>query len=102
MEHSNPIVAGLSSHLFWDMNKDTLDWEKNAPRIIKRVLEYGLWSDWKIIYKKYGIEFIARKAQNFRELEPKALIFISTLSHIPVNAFRWYTTAPLKNPHWNF
>lgn len=101
MNHSNHITD-LSTHLFWDVNKNTLNWEKNASLIIKRVLEYGLWEDWKIIYEKYGIALIAEKAKNLRELEPKALNFIATVSNVPVNAFRCYTTTQSKNPHWNF
>jgi hypothetical protein len=94
--------AGFSQHLFWDVDKDALEWEKSAPFIIKRVLEYGLWEDWKIIHKHYGIKLIAEKSMDFRELEPKALNFISTLSNIPTKAFRCYTTIQSKNPHWNF
>jgi len=99
---NHQIESDLSPHLFWDVNKKSLDWGKNASFIIKRVLEYGLWSDWKIIDAHYGIEFIAEKAKHFRELEPKALNFIATLSHVPLTAFRCYTTIQSKNPHWNF
>jgi hypothetical protein len=102
MKNHTPIEEGLSPHLFWDIPKDTLDWERNAALIIKRVLEYGLWEDWKIIDKKYGIEFIAQEVKTLRELEPKALNFIACLAHQPLSAFRCYTTTPSKNPHWNF
>jgi hypothetical protein len=102
MKTGEIVKAGLSPHLFWDVNSDTLDWEKSAPIIIKRVLEYGLWEDWKIIYKKYGIKLITEKAMLFRELEPKALNFIAVISNIPLKAFRCYTTTQSKNPHWNF
>ena len=102
MNNRNTTAEGLSPHLFWDMDKDTLDWDKSASLIVKRVLEYGLWDDWKIIYKKYGMEFIVMKAKNLRELEPRALNFIATVSNVPINSFRCCTTTRLKNPHWNF
>ncbi|MBA3985473.1 MAG: hypothetical protein H0X63_02615 [Flavobacteriales bacterium] len=96
------INPGLSPHLFWDVDRVNLDMEKNASFIIKRVLEYGLWNDWKIIQQNYGIANIAQTALKFRELEPKSLHFIAVLSGMPLNKFRCYTTIQSKNPHWNF
>lgn len=102
IQPNNPITAGLSPHLFWDVNKDILDWEKHAALIIKRVLEYGLWNDWKIIYKQYNMQFIAQQAMQFRELEPKALNFIANISATSLKDYRCYTTKQLNNQHWNF
>lgn len=96
------IDPKLSPHLFWDVDRSSLEMKKNTSFIIKRVLEYGLWNDWKIIQQYYGIAKIAQAAIKFRELEPKSLHFIATLSEIPLNKFRCYTTAQSKNPHWNF
>ena len=46
----------LSQHLFWDIDTDQLDWEKNAGFLIGRTLDYGLKSDWKAIMEFYGKE----------------------------------------------
>ncbi|MBS1652586.1 MAG: hypothetical protein JSU07_11320 [Bacteroidetes bacterium] len=102
MQHNNPIKAGLSPHLFWDVNKETLDWSKQAALIIKRVLEYGLWNDWKIICKQYSVLFIAEQTMNFRDIEPKALHFIANVSETSLKQYRCYTTTRLTNQHWNF
>jgi hypothetical protein len=101
-KNKNTIDPRLSTHLFWDVERGNLDMEKNASFIIKRVLEYGLWSDWKIIQQYFGIPVIAQSVLKFRELEPKSLHFIATLSGIPLNNFKCYTTIQSKNPHWNF
>ncbi len=101
-KNQNTIEPGLSPHLFWDVERAGLDMEKNASFIIKRVLEYGLWNDWKIIQQYYGIPAIAQSALKLRELEPKSLHFIAELSGIPLNKFKCYTTIQSKNPHWNF
>lgn len=98
----NPIEIGLSGHLFWDVDSSGLEMMKNASLIIKRVLEYGLLEDWKIIHEYYGLEFIAHTTTGFRELEPRATHFIAHLSGIPLTQFRCYTTEQSKNPHWNF
>ncbi len=101
-KNQNTIDPALSPHLFWDVDRDKLDMEKNAAFMIKRVLEYGLWNDWKIIQQHYGIATIAQTALRFRELEPKSLHFIAGISGIHLNKFRCYTTIQSKNPHWNF
>ncbi|MDY0078522.1 MAG: hypothetical protein RBR87_14740 [Bacteroidales bacterium] len=97
----NPIPH-FSPHLFWDVNKSTLDMEKHRAYIIKQVLEYGLLEDWKLIKKYYGIARIAQIAITFRELDAKTLSFISLLSHVPKEEFRCYTYQQSTPQHWNF
>lgn len=95
-------VADFSPHLFWDVNKDKLDFTVNKGQVIQQVLEYGLISDWLIINKLYGIETIAETAVSFRQLDPKALSFIAALSGIPKESFTCYTTKLSMPKHWNF
>ena len=47
--NKKPKIKDLSQHLFWDVNKTTIDFEKHKAYIIKQVLEYGLIGDWKLI-----------------------------------------------------
>lgn len=102
MQHLNNISDNLSAHLFWDVNVSTLDILQNESFIIKRVLEYGLWADWLFIKKQYGIIEITKQSQAFRDLDPKALAFISQLSGVPKQQFRCYTIKQLIPQHWNF
>ena len=99
--HSLPIMQ-LSPHLFWDMEAWKLDSNNNRAFIISRVLEYGLWQDWLLIHKFYGLETIAGEAMLFREMDPKALAFISHVAGVPKENFRCYTTRQSIPPHWNF
>ena len=95
-------IAGFSPHLFWDVDRSSLEFETNAETIIKSVLEYGLLEDWKIIYRHYGIKKIAETVIKLKELDPRALSFIAALSGLPKEKFRCYTTRRLTPPHWNF
>ncbi|MEO6134443.1 MAG: hypothetical protein ABIP35_04785 [Ginsengibacter sp.] len=79
-----------------------MDSELNKSFIIKRVLEYGLWNDWLLIKQEYGIQTITNETKTFRELDPKALAFISSISDVPKENFRCYTTKQLTGQHWNF
>ncbi len=95
-------IQHFSKHLFWDVDRNTLDFEKYKSYIVKQVLEYGLIEDWVLIQKYYGIEQITEVSKSFRELDKKALSFISFLSKTPLEEFRCYTYQQSIPPHWNF
>lgn len=93
-------IKDFSKHLFWDVNRDNLDWERSKQTIITNVLDYGLINDWKMIYDYYGIDEIARVAMNARDLDVKSAAFVSLLSGIPKEKFLCYTTKQLNKIHW--
>ena len=101
MKANNPIVQ-FSQHLFWDVDRSRLDMEKNRDYIIKRVLEYGLINDWRLLQEYYGLDKIAEVSKSFRELDKKALSFISVLSKTPIEKFRCYNSQQSIPQHWNF
>ena len=76
-------ITRFSTYLFWDVNKDDLDMEKHSQYIIKRVLEYGMLQDWNIVKQYYGLGRIVEIAKGFRELEPRALAYLSAISQTP-------------------
>ena len=82
--------SNFSPHLFWDVPKESVDLRKYPQFIIKRVLEYGLMNDWLFIKDYYGLEKIVEIAKNFRELEPRALSYLSAISKIPRKEFKCY------------
>jgi hypothetical protein len=95
-------IDHLSPHLFWDVNQEECSWEQHSHFIVERVLEYGLWNDWNILYRGIGLSEIANIALHLRSLSPKSLNFISTLAQIPKEKFRCFTTTQSNPPHWNF
>jgi hypothetical protein len=44
----------LSKQAFWDVDFDSLDYQKEANWIIERVFEWGKLSDLKILIRYYG------------------------------------------------
>ena len=44
----------LSKSLFWDVDFNTIGWEKNAPYVVERILSRGMWEDFKTILEYYG------------------------------------------------
>jgi len=96
------LLNKLSSHIFWDVDKDGLDFDKHKKMIIQRVLEYGLIKDWNLIYTYYGIEEISKIAITLKDLDSRSISFISALSNIPKEEFICYTTKQSIPRHWNF
>lgn len=65
----------LSPHLFWDTDPSRIDPEEHAPWLVKRVLEYGRWSDWQALLEAYGRERLAKIVTEIRTLEPRSAAF---------------------------
>ncbi len=101
MHNPNPKIADFSSHLFWDVDRDKLDWELNKAQIVKRVLEYGLLCDWELIHQQYGIKQLGEICKDLRALDERSLGFISVLTGIPKESFRCYILKQSTPRHWN-
>lgn len=95
-------INNLSNHLFWDVDRSTLEMSTHKKLIVSRVLEYGLLSDWIIIKNYYGLNEIGRIATSLRSLDRRALSFIATYTGLPEDKFRCYTTRQSIPQHWNF
>lgn len=102
MRNSEWDLSQFSKHLFWDIDVNSLSPSSNKSFIVKRVLEYGLLSDWFQLNEYLSISEIAELSQGFKDLDKKTLSFISTLSGKPRSTFQCYTTQQSTNPHWNF
>lgn len=95
-------IHNFSAHLFWDVDKNDIEMEKDYKFIIKKVLIYGMLSDLKLINRLYGVEKIAKTAIDIRELDKKTLSFISLFTNTPIKEFRCYNTELSIQRHWNF
>lgn len=100
MESSVLDISRLSSHLFWDVERSSLDPKKDLSFIVKRILEYGLLEDWKILRAHLSIADITILVKQFRDLDSRSLSFISTISGEPKENFRCYTLRQSIPPHW--
>lgn len=103
-KHTKPGLQldNFSRHLFWDVKRADLNPDKNMAYIIRQVLEYGLITDWRLIKAYYGIDLIANVSASFRELDKKALSFISFVSGLPQKEFRCYNYQQSIPQHWSF
>ena len=90
----------FSANLFWDADPDDLDWERNMPYVIQRVLERGTESDLRTAFNFYTFPVVVDTAKRLRTLEPRALAFISAVSQIPREKFRCFTLKQSCQAPW--
>jgi len=98
----NEKISDYSPNLFWDTNFEDIDFEKNAPYVVQRVLEYGRFEDWKHILALYGKERIGQIAVSLRSLEPTAMSFVSIITHQPKEKFRCYILRQSNLQPWSY
>lgn len=97
---SKNLIQQFSKYLFWDVDQASIDMEGHSSYIVKRVLERGQLSDWKLLCSYYGLSRITEISMGLRDLDPKSLSFISTISHTPKEKFRCYTERQSTQRHW--
>ena len=91
-------MTSLSEHLFWDVDRSTIDPENHTAWLVKRVLEYGRWSDWQALVGQYGKPRLAEIVVTIRSLQPRAFAFCQAWFQLPPTAFRCSTSPPSRTP----
>lgn len=98
---TNEYIQQFSPHLFWDVRKEDIDFEAHSQYVIKRVLEYGLLNDWKLIKAYYGLPRIVEIVKKMRSLDARALAYVAAISQTPKEQFRCYTWKQSNPQLWN-
>ena len=81
-------MEGFSPHLFWDTDPERVDLENNRNWLVRRVLEKGLWSDWKLLLDLLGEEKIRTAVQEMRHLEGRAMSFACAVLNLERSQLR--------------
>ena len=68
----------ISDTLFWDVDISSIDYVKNAPFVVERVLTMGTLEDFFTIRDYYGKPKLKRIIKNLRYLDDRTLSFCST------------------------
>ena len=102
MRKDSEIISNFSKHLFWEIELSDLNLNLHSKFIISKVLQYGNYSDWKLLVSYYGINTIVQQAQKIRELDKRTASFLSLIGNVPRTKFLCYSTTPSIPKHWNF
>lgn len=91
----------FSPYLFWDMDLNTFDFDKNKEQLIYKVVEYGQLSDWNNVLRLYGEEEVKKAVMNMRSLDKSTLSFLSLFFNIEESKFRCYSPKQSVKNFWN-
>lgn len=92
----------LSPTAFWDVDMQSLDYEKNARFIIEKVMNYGLWADIQEVMRFYGRDRLKQEVVQTAYLKKKTLSFCCAIFDLTPDQFRCYTRQQLHPTPWNY
>jgi hypothetical protein len=99
---ANTVLFGLSKTLFWDVDLNEVDVQKNAMHIIEKVMLMGTLSDFRNTIKFYGKPKVKKMVMQIRYMDDRQHHFCSIYFNIPLEQFRCYTTKQLNQTHWSY
>jgi hypothetical protein len=94
-------ISDFSPHLFWEVNREELDFENSKETIIYQVIEFGMMKDWKMLQELYSNEILKEVTINLRQLDPVTLAFIAHYLKIDKTEFRCYKNSQSEQNFWN-
>ena len=94
-------ITDFSPHLFWDVDRDKLNFERSKEQIVYQVVEFVLMSDWLLLQRVYSFDELKKIATNLRTLDKITLSFLAHFFKIDKSEFRCYTTSQSAQNFWN-
>lgn len=92
----------ISRRIFWDVDYDTLDYDKDRFFIIDKVMNYGLWDDFIAVLKFYGKEVIKKEIVRSPYLKKEVFNFLCFYLSLKPSQFKCYKRRQLQEPHWTY
>ena len=92
----------MNKRLFWDVNTEKLNLEKDICFILERILNAGTYENFKEIIELYGYNKLKNKVVKSNNLSNKALNFASFFFSISKNQFKCYSKKLLNRELWNY
>lgn len=80
------VTEALNKSLFWDVDPEKLDWQKNGQFIVERVLTRGFTKDVKLIFSLYSKDELRVYILNSRTLDKKTANYMSHYLSIPLSS----------------
>lgn len=94
-----PIFA---KRIFWDINMDTLDYNKRAAFVIQRVFERGDVDDIRQCRRYYGDEKVAEALLNAKFLPLHTTYLAAAVIDRPLTDFRCYKPRQSNPGHYRY
>jgi hypothetical protein len=92
----------LPKTLFWDVDYDSLDFEKYASWVIVRVFERGDVEDIRAVRRHYGDEKVREALTKAKFLPLKTIHLACAVLDNELMDYRCYREAQSNPQHWNY
>lgn len=92
----------FNKRIFWDVNFETLDYDKKASFVIERVFERGDVDDIRQCRRYYGDDIIRNSLQKARWLSLSTICLACALFNNELTDYKCYNTAQLNPTHWMY
>ena len=99
METSKPL---LQKRIFWDVDFDTINYQKNGSWVIERVFERGDVTDIRQIRRFYGDEKVVDSLTKAKWLRYDIFVFVKNIFNLNANDFRCYTSKQSNEVPWTY
>ena len=96
------LITSLSPHIFWDVDVQSVDMEKNGVFVLQRVLQYGILKDWLLLKSVMGAENIKALAVQLPTLDDVSISFLSNLYKIDKSEFKCYKNKQSNQNYWSY
>lgn len=94
-------IDDFSPHLFWDMDKEKIDFERSKEQIVFQVVEFGMMKDWELLQRIYPLPQLKQIVLNLRSLDKVTLSFLAHYFKVDKTKFRCYTQTQSPTSFWN-
>ena len=96
------LITSLSPHIFWDVDVQSVDVEKNGVFVLQRVLQYGVLKDWLLLKSIMGVDNIKVFAVQLPTLDDVSISFLSNLYKIDKSEFKCYKNKQSNQNYWSY
>lgn len=90
MSSSKEFISQLSSHLFWDVDRASLDPEQHANFLICRIMERGSSEEVRLAWSYYGEDCVRDALLQSTALSSRTIHFFANQFRLSCDAFRAY------------
>lgn len=96
------LITNFSPHIFWDVDVQSIEMEKNGVFVLQRVLQYGILKDWLLLKSILGGEQIKALAVKLPTLDDVSIAFLSNLYNIDKSEFKCYKNKQSNQNYWSY
>jgi hypothetical protein len=92
----------LSKQAFWDVNMDSIDYEKHAVHVVEKVIERGKAEDFNNLLIYYSFDGVKELALQAHWLSDISINFCCVLFKVHPTDFKCYGKKQLNRRHGDF